>query len=66
MTSHQAAIIDQQDDENEQDGQHGRIQILQDDKHLNDGKPWDKGDEHSQDNQAGENALEDRRFTETA
>lgn len=66
MPSHQAAIIDQQNDEYQQNGQHSRIQVLQDDQHLDDGKSWNKRDEHAQDNQAGENTLEDWSFTETA
>ena len=50
MTPHQATIIDQQDNKNKQDGQHGGIQILQDNKYLNDRKSWNKGNEHTQDN----------------
>ena len=47
MPSHQAAIIDQQDNEDEQNRQHSSIQILQDDEHLNNGKPRNKGNEYT-------------------
>jgi hypothetical protein len=40
MTPHQAAIIDQQDNKNQQDGQHSRIQILQHNQHLDNWEAW--------------------------
>ncbi len=50
MTAHQATIINQQDNKNQQDGHHGSIQILQYNEHSNDGESWNKSNEYTQDN----------------
>lgn len=50
MTSHQATIIHQQDNKDQQDGQHSRVQILQHDQHLDNWEAWYQRYQHAQDN----------------